>query len=143
MAAQLVGAISLTCTAPAGYYIGTGQLNERAFVLWAANWIFAGNQIHFVHLRIHAARAATFSEKCAQGRVFFLVQPVVLAILALASLRRLMPPLVIIAFIPALVRGTQWFFRKPEPLEMKRLGWSETKQGVVFGILLAIAFVFS
>jgi hypothetical protein len=24
------------------------QLDERAFVLWAANWIFAGNQIHFV-----------------------------------------------------------------------------------------------
>jgi len=143
MTAQLVGAIGLTCTAPAAYYIGTGQLSERAFVLWAANWIFAGNQIHFVHLRIHAARAATFSEKCAQGRVFFLVQPVVLAILALASLRRLMPPLVIIAFIPALVRGTQWFFRKPEPLEMKSLGWSEMKQGVVFGILLAIAFVFS
>jgi len=53
MAAQLAGAIGLTCTAPAAYYVGTGRLSERAFVLWAAHWIFAGNRIHFVQLRIH------------------------------------------------------------------------------------------
>jgi hypothetical protein len=50
MVSQLVGAIGLVCTAPAAYYIGTGRLSERAFVLWVANWIFAGNQIHFVQL---------------------------------------------------------------------------------------------
>ncbi|MGA7766885.1 MAG: hypothetical protein WCA27_11755 [Candidatus Sulfotelmatobacter sp.] len=44
MAAQLVGAIGLTCTAPAAYYIGTGRLSERAFILWAANWIFVGTR---------------------------------------------------------------------------------------------------
>ena len=79
MAAQLVGAIGLTCTAPAAYYIGTGRLSERAFILWAANWIFAGNQIHFVQLRIHSARASTFSQKFAQGKLFLLAQPVFFA----------------------------------------------------------------
>ena len=74
MMAQLVGAIGLTCTAPAAYYIGTGRLSERAFVLWAANWIFAGNQIHFVQLRIQSARASTFSQKFARGKIFFLAQ---------------------------------------------------------------------
>ena len=143
MAAQLVGAISLTCTAPAVYYIGTGRLNERAFVLWAANWIFAGNQIHFVQLCIHAARAANFSEKFACGRTFFLAQPALLAVLVFASLRHAAPSLMIVAFVPGLVRGTQWFFRKPEPLDVKSLGWSEMKQGVMFGVLLAIAFIWS
>lgn len=143
MAAQLVGVIGLTCTAPAAYYIGTGRLSERAFVLWAANWIFAGNQIHFVQLRIHSARAAGFSEKFARGRAFFLAQPVLLIVLVFASLQRAVPPLMIIAFVPAVVRGTQWFFRKPEPLDVKSLGWSEMKQGVMFGILLAIAFIWS
>jgi hypothetical protein len=143
MAAQLVGAIGLTCTAPAAYYIGTGQLSQRALLLWAANWIFAGNQIHFVQLRIHSARAATFSQKFAAGKEFFLAQPVLLASLAIMSLWRLLPPLVIVAFIPALVRGTLWFFRKPESLDVRNLGWSEMKHGVAFGILLAIAFVCS
>jgi hypothetical protein len=143
MAAQMMGAISLTCTAPAAYYIGTGLLDRRAFILWAANWIFAGNQIHFVQLRIHAARAITFSEKFERGRFFFLAQPVLLVVLVLVSLWRILPPLVIVAFVPALVRGTLWFFRKPESLDVRTLGWSEMKHGVAFGVLLAMAFVCS
>jgi len=143
MAAQLVGAIGLTCTAPAAYYIGTGRLSERALILWAANWIFAGNQIHFVQLRIHSARASTFSQKVAQGKLFLLAQLVFFASLVVASFWRVFPPLVIIAFGPALVRGTLWFFRKPESLDVRSLGWSEMKQGVVFGVLLAVAFIYS
>jgi len=143
MAAQLVGAIGLTCTAPAAYYIGTGRLSERAFILWVANWIFAGNQIHFVQLRIHSARASTFSQKFAQGRLFLLAQPIFFASLVVASFWRVLPPLVIVAFVPALVRGTLWFFRKPESLDVRTLGWSEMKHGVAFGVLLAIAFIYS
>ena len=143
MAAQLVGAIGLTCTAPAAYYIGTGRLSERAFILWVANWIFAGNQIHFVQLRIHSARASTFSQKFARGRLFLLAQPVFFVFLVVASFWRVLPPLVIVAFVPALVRGTLWFFRKPESLDVRSLGWSEMKYGVVFGVLLAVAFIYS
>ena len=143
MAAQLVGAIALTCTAPAAYYIGTGRLSERAFILWVANWIFAGNQIHFVQLRIHSARASTFSQKFTQGRLFLLAQPIFFAFLVVASFWRVLPPLVIVAFVPALVRGTLWFFRKPESLDVRSLGWSEMKHGVAFGVLLAVAFIYS
>ncbi|MGA2003323.1 MAG: YwiC-like family protein [Terriglobales bacterium] len=139
--AQLVGAIGLACAAPAAYYLGTGQLNQRACLLWAANWIFAGNQIHFVQLRIHAARAATFSDKFARGKLFLLAQPLLLTALVIASIWKAIPALMIVAFVPVLVRGTQWFFRKPEPLNVKSLGWSEMKQGVVFGILLAISLM--
>jgi hypothetical protein len=142
MLSQMVGAIGLTCAAPAAYYIGTGRLDTRAFVLWAANWIFAGNQIHFVQLRIHAARAASFTEKFARGRFFFLAQLALLPALLLGSLSGEFTPLLIIAFVPAILRGSRWFFRKPEPLDVKRLGWSEMKHGMAFGILLAIAFLY-
>ena len=143
MMAQLVGAIGLTCTAPAAYCIGTGRLRERAFILWAANWIFAGNQIHFVQLRIQSARASTFSQKFAQGKIFFLAQPAFFAFLVVASFWRVVPPLVIVAFVPALIRGTLWFFRKPERLDVRSLGWSEMKHGMVYGVLLAVAFIYS
>ena len=143
MAAPLVGTIGLTSTAPTAYYIATGHLDRRALALWTANWLFAGNQIHFVQLRIHAASADRFSERFARGWIFLLGQPVLLIVLVFTSLWRLIPALVIIAFIPALVRGTLWFFRKRQPLDIKSLGWSEMRQGIVFGILLAIAFIFS
>ena len=141
MVSQVVGAISLTCAAPAAYYVGTGRLDARAFVLWIANWVFAGNQIHFVQLRIHAAGAVTFAEKFKRGKFFFISQLMLLAALTLAAHWHLLAPLVIIAFVPAVVRGSQWFFRKPEPLDVKRLGWSEMKHGLAFGLLLAWALL--
>jgi hypothetical protein len=139
MLSQMVGAIGLTCTAPAAYYIGTGRLDTRAFVLWAANWIFAGNQIHFVQLRIHAAQATTFKQKLARGKFFLVAHPVLLMVLILASRLQILPSFSIVAFIPAVIRGSQWFLQKSEPLDVKRLGWSEMKQGVAFGLLLACA----
>ena len=138
---QVVGAIALTSTAPAAYYIGTGRFDERAFALWIANWMFAGNQIQFVQLRIRSSRAIGLKAKLASGRSFLLAQTLSCMLLTLASVWRLLPPLSLIAFLPAVVRGLSWFFEKPEPLDVRRLGWSEMKQGVAFGLLLAFTFL--
>ncbi|HEY6972152.1 MAG TPA: YwiC-like family protein [Candidatus Angelobacter sp.] len=147
MAAQLAGAVGLTCTAPAAYYVATGRLDERALILWAANWIFAAGQIHFVQLRIHSARAADFTGKFARGSSFFIFQTLLFA--ALVSLPILylarhsanqIPAWTIIAFLPSLVRAMQWFFAGYQPLNVRSLGWSEMRQGILFGILLAIVF---
>ncbi len=143
MTAQLLGAIGLTCTAPAAYYVATGHLDARAGMLWAANFIFAGNQIHFVQLRIHAARVATVAEKFGRGRLFYLGQILLLPILGAAAYWRLMPALVMLAFIPGLVRGFYWLFSGYRPLQVRSLGWSELRQGILFGILLAAAMILS
>jgi hypothetical protein len=63
--------------------------------------------------------------------------------LVIASFWRVLPPLVIVAFVPALVRGTLWFFRKPERLHVRSLGWCEMRHGLVFEVLLAVAFIYS
>jgi hypothetical protein len=53
----------------------------------------------------------------------------------------MIPALAILAFLPAIVRGSLWFFSKAEALNVKSLGWSEMKHGVAFGMLLAIALL--
>jgi hypothetical protein len=141
MLSEVTGAIGLTCAAPAAYYVSSGRLDLNAYGLWAANWIFAENQIHFVHLRIHASRASTFREKFSQGYWFFVTQLIMLAAVILASHYRWLPPFAFIAFVPVLIRGLYWFFRGPSPLQIKRLGWSEMAQGILFGPLLTIDFV--
>jgi hypothetical protein len=143
MTSQLAGAVGLTSTAPAAYYLGTGTVDAHALALWAANWLFTWDQIHFVQLRIHTARAATRKERFARARSFILIQILVLAVSILMWFRRIASPLVILAFLPVLIRGSRWFFRRPEPLDIKKLGWSEVTQGIVFGILLVLAFVVS
>jgi hypothetical protein len=141
MTAQIVGAIGLTCTAPAAYYLATISLDRRAWWLWAANWLFAVNQIHFVQLCIHAAKAVAFEERCSRGWRFFVGQVLLMMMLIAAVFLRFVPSLVALAFLPALARGFIWFFRSPQPLDVRSLGWSEMGQGVLFGILLAGASI--
>lgn len=143
MASQMVGAIGLTCTAPAAYYVATGHLDRTAWILWSANWIFSGDQIHFVQLRIHAARATTFKDKFTRGFVFFVLQIFLLIVLVIAAALHLTPALFALAFLPSLFRGFLWFFRKPQALQVKNLGWSEMRQGIMFGVLLAAAIIVS
>src|SRR5580704_4499963 len=70
MAAEVVGALALTSTAPAAYCVATGRLDARAWELWLVNWLFAADQIHFVWVRIRGARAAGLTEKFRLGWSF-------------------------------------------------------------------------
>jgi hypothetical protein len=136
-AAQMIGAAGLTSTAPAAYYVVTGRLGVTAWALWAANLLFAMNQIQFVQLRIHAARAANRNEKVFAGRWFLVGQIVVIA-LAVASVGPLFPWYAAVAFLPILLRGFAWFVAKPAPLAVHALGKSELLYAAIFGVCLVI-----
>jgi hypothetical protein len=138
MPAQVLGAIGLTATAPAAYYVVTGRMDSTAWLLWIANWIFAGDQIHYVQVRIHGARAATWLEKFTLGKTFLSGQLILCGILFAAWQTGVTPGLTLLAFIPALVRGTGWFFGKPEPLRVRHLGWTELGHAVTFALLLVV-----
>ena len=137
-AAQMIGAAGLTSTAPAAYCVVMGTWNETAWFLWAANLLFAINQIHFVQLRIHAARAKTQTEKRRAGRGFLAGQLALMAVLAAACAFRWYPWLGAVAFLPVLFRGFAWYVRKPQPLVIHALGKSELAYACTFGVLLIL-----
>jgi hypothetical protein len=137
VAAQMVGAAGLTSTAPAAYYVVTGRLDATAWSLWAANLLFAVNQIQFVQLRIHAARAANRSEMLSAGRWFLGGQIVLLVLLAVACREQYFHWYAAAAFLPVLFRGFAWFVAKPQMLVVQALGKSELAYACVFGALLA------
>lgn len=141
MTAQMIGAIGLTSTAAGAYYVVTGHIDRTLLALWLANWMFAGNQIHFVQLRLHAARAATWAEKIGRGRMFFAGQFAMIAVLLAAWRAHLLPALALIAFAPVLVRGLMWFIPGPQALVVRRLGWTELSHAVAFGVLLVFGFL--
>ncbi len=141
MAAQIIGSLGLTATAPGAYYVAAGHLGETAVALWFANWFFAGNQIHFVQTRIHSARLSEGSEKVRKGLTFFVGQVLMVLALGVAWKIELLPALAIFAFVPALIRGFLWFLPGQKPLQVKRLGWTELAYGVTFGVLLITSFV--
>jgi YwiC-like protein len=141
MAAEVIGALALTSTGPAAYSVAIGWLDATAWLLWLLNWMFAADQIHFVWLRIRGARASTLSEKLAQGWSFVLGQILLIGMLAMARHFKWLPPFTWIAFAPVLFRGFVWFAKKPQPIEVRRLGWTEMAHAVGFGVLLSFSFV--
>jgi YwiC-like protein len=140
MLAQVVGTLGLTVTAPAAYYVVTGRLDQNAWALWMANFLFAGNQIHFVQLRIHSARLAGWSDKLEYGRAFLFGEALLAAALFVAWHFRLLPALAALAFLPLLARGIAWFFQPQKALQVRRLGWTELAHGVLFGAVLIAGF---
>jgi hypothetical protein len=140
MAAEVVGALALTSTAPAAYCVATGSLDARAWALWLVNWLFAADQIHFVWLRIRGTRAVGLSEKLAVGWSFLAGQILLGVMLALAYHLSWLPELTLIAFAPVLFRGFAWFAKRPQPIIVRRLGWTELAHAVVFSVLLTASF---
>jgi hypothetical protein len=140
MLSQLVGALGLTVTAPAAYYVVTGKLDHDAWTLWLANFLFAGNQIHFVQLRIHSARAAGWAQKFFSGQGFLAGQLLLATALLFAWRFALLPAIAALAFLPLLGRGIAWFFEGPKSLAVGKLGWSELAHSILFGIVLIAGF---
>lgn len=140
MFSEIVGTIGLTSSAPAAYYVITGKFGATAWMLWLANLIFAANQIHYVQVRIHTARIEGARAKLARGWAFAAGQLAMAGVLIVAALIGYLPWLALIAFAPVLFRGWFYFFRKPEPLVVRRLGWSELGQAVVFCALFVAGF---
>ncbi len=140
MAAEVAGALALTSTAAAAYFVSTGRLDARAWVLWLFNWMFAADQVHFVWLRIRGVRAAGFRQKSRVGRSFLGGNLFLGGVLALAYRFRWSPKFAVLAFLPVLFRGLLWFVTKPQPIVVRRLGWTELAHALAFGTLLIAAF---
>ncbi|MFZ0806916.1 MAG: hypothetical protein WAN03_12060, partial [Candidatus Sulfotelmatobacter sp.] len=63
-------------------------------------------------------------------------------VLIAACALQLMPWLALIAFAPLLLRGWLYFFEKPAPLQVRRLGWNELGQAIAFCVLFITVFAF-
>jgi YwiC-like protein len=139
MVSEVVGTVGLTAAAPAAYYVITGSFTATAWMLWLANILFAGDQIHYVQLRIHAAKVERFRARLARGWAFAAGQALMTTLLTLACLSRLMPPIASIAFAPLLFRGWLYYVQEPSPLAVRRLGWNELKRAAAFCVLFIAA----
>jgi hypothetical protein len=140
MLSEIVGTIGLTASGPATYYVITGTFGAMAWMIWIANLIFAGDQIHYVQLRIHIARVEGFVEKLKRGWAFAVGQLLMTAALTIACLSGLIPAIASVAFSPLLFRGWFYFIQKPGPLAVRKLGWNELTHAVAFCILFIAAF---
>jgi hypothetical protein len=140
MNAQLTGAVALSSTSAGAYYLATGHFGSMAAIIWLANWLFAADQIHFVQLRIHSARAMTAVEKWHQGKSFLAHQALSLLFLGMIWCAGWLPGLILLAFVPLFIRSLAWFLESPHQLQVRRLGFSELVYAIVFGMVFIAGF---
>lgn len=140
MIAQIVGSMSLTSTAAGAYYVVAGKLDMRALAVWFACFLFAGDQIHYVQLRMRNVRVQGWAQRASVGRNFLLGQVVMLTILAVASYQGLLPALAIAAFAPVIFRGVFWLVDEEAAIDVQWLGVTELLQGITFCVLLTATF---
>ena len=109
-------------TAPAAWYVATGQWEYR---LWALNALYFGGGVLYVkmHLATAIAREAT-------GRWPVLWYHGALVAVAVAAWP------VGLALLPAVARAVVGVLRLQPRLRIKRLGWTEVGHSVVFGLLV-------
>jgi hypothetical protein len=82
------------------------------------------------------------SEKLTVGWSFLAGQMLLGGMLVLACHFSWLPSLTLIAFAPVLFRGFVWFAKRPQPIVVRRLGWTELAHALVFGGLLTAGFTF-
>jgi len=136
---QLLGAIGLTSTAAGAYYVTTGHLEARALALWGANWLFAANQILFVRLRLHAAKVEGIGNRFAAGWHAVLGIVITIVLLFGGFEAGTLPRRAVLAYHPMILRNLWWFFQKPRPLNVHRLGVRELISAIVFGAIFIVA----
>jgi hypothetical protein len=140
MLSEIIGTVGLTLSAPAIYYVITGKFTSTAVMLWLANLLVAGDQIHYVQLRIRTARIEDFKSRFVRGWTFAAGQFAMAGALVAAAVMGYFPGVVLLAFIPILFRGFSFFFQKPGTLVVRRLGWNELTEGIAFCVLFVGLF---
>jgi len=58
---EMVGTIGLTASAPAAYYVISGQFDDRAWMLWLANILFG---VRFPHVSVGTLHRAIADQEC-------------------------------------------------------------------------------
>jgi len=140
MWAQMVGAIGLTATSAAAYAVVTGRLDDRAFAIWFACWLFAGDQIHYVQVRMRTAKVQSKVERIRRSRNFLLGQLVMIAVVCAATAWHVLPTLALAAFVPIILRGVFWLVSRQKNVDVHWLGVTELLHGITFSVLLVSTF---
>lgn len=141
MISQIVGSIGLTSTAAGAYYVVTGNLDARAVAVWFACFLFAGDQIHYVSVRMRNTRTIGASKRFEAARNFLIGQVAMIAALAVASRLMPLPLLAIAAFAPVVLRGVFWLVDEDASTDVHWLGITELLHGITFGVLLTSTFL--
>lgn len=137
--AEIAGAFGLALAAAAGYMICAGKGGGLAVGVWVVNGLFVANQILYVQFRMQEGRGGVDDSSRIRKWIFLASEVVMVLAIVGGSMLGMLPALTLVAFLPVIVRGSVWLFRRgPTPLRIHRLGKSELAHAIAFGVIFIV-----
>jgi hypothetical protein len=143
LAAELLGVLLLSLSAPAATIAILGRLDARGALVWLLNALFFLGGVLYVKYRVRGVLAhrefSSLSERIAFAWPVFVYHLLLLVLLATAVVGASLPAMVLAAFAPAVLRAHGLLFHLGRRFPIKRLGWSEIAHSLLFAALLVLA----
>lgn len=140
---EVLAIAGMTMTAPAAYYVASGQWGSKALWLWALSAAYFASSVFYIKLRVTGLHSKKPGDKrrarwqCVGYHGFLLV-----SLLALAITRSL-PLFLLIAFAPVLARTTWSLFKPSNQLNLKQIGIAEIIYSLIFLIFTTMTLRYS
>lgn len=137
---ELLAIGGLTLTAPAAFYVASGQWGSTAFWLWLLSALYFVSSVFYIKLRVYRLNPRKQLEQrrawrsCAAYHSFLLVALLALVLTGNLSL------FAFIAFAPVLARTLWSLFKPVTQVNLKRAGILEIIYSLIFLIFVALNF---
>jgi hypothetical protein len=142
--AELVGVVVLSHAAPAAWIAVRGQLDRTGGEVWVLNLFFFLGGVLYVKYRVRGLQAhrsfTTLRERLVFAWPVFLYHLALAAFLAAWVLVESRSMMLIVAFVPGILRACQLAVHLGQRFPIRRLGWNEVIHAVLFAALLVLAF---
>ena len=144
LAAELIGVVLLSLAAPAAWIAARGRLEPEGAQVWALNVLFFLGGVLYVKYRVRGLLAhrefSGWRERLAFAWPVFFYHVLLLAFLAASIFLRELSAMVLLAFVPGILRASGLVFQLGQKFPIRRLGWMEVAHSVVFAALLVMAY---
>lgn len=141
---EFLSIAGLCLSAPAAYYVSSGELSWTAFSLWVLCFFYYGGAVFYVKMNAHAIARKndfkTWKEKITFGKSTFLYYILLFIITFISARFALTPSLSWLAFLPSLAKAAVRIFTLQKHVSFKKLGWMEVTHSLVFASLLIASF---
>ncbi len=147
LAAELVGVALLTLVVPATWIAAHGKLDRLGLQLWLLNLLFFAGGVIYVKYRVRGLLVhrpfLSWVERMRFAWPVIAYHLLLIAFLVAASARDALPTLTVLAFTPGMLRAFRLVWQLGKRFPIRRLGWSEVAQAIVFAALLVLSLKFT
>lgn len=141
VAGELTGICGLTLSGPLAHYAGIGQVQPVAFWLWGLCILYFASSVFYVkavvakylQARSNSIDRSIYPRLC--GAYHFGLLGLLVALVAL----RQVPAILLLAFVPVVMRGLLGIRESHAKLSFARIGWTEVAYSLFFALVTAMA----